>query len=548
MRCPSCFQEWAGKGACAECGFVESADRLARLLPYRQELRGGRYVIGEVLGKPGGFGVAYRALDTDQGALVVVKECLLTASGHVAREAGQPQVEVNPEFSADYKRRLGDFRREARLISSFDSPYVVRVIDDFAENNTCYYVMPLVEGTDLREYLRQRGGRLPQGEVAQLMRKLLHGLVTIHAKEILHCDIKPSNILITDRKKKPVLIDFGSARSGFELDQSRSLLIAMTMKYAPYEQVSLSPQLGTWTDIYALCATLHECLVGEPPPAAKERFGQDGGEHDTYVSIRRRMPDIAPGLAAVIDGGLTLLPRQRLPNAQIALALLGDDAGPPLTTPVAETIPAGPSPVPLPNVKGVVALAPQFHRSALLGLIPAVSLLACGVVADPGFLMGWPLLVIAANLTAWGAWLTQRRAQAEVAPTTNNSQSQAIEPPPSEVVAVELLLTSEGTELRHVVPPHRVVLIGRSVKADLTIANPLLSAKHVRIIVNEQGEFTLEDLASTNHTFVQDARKGGAPGVWKQVEEASGRKGRFSLGPPDGGGVLLEIRQTTIQP
>lgn len=325
--CPRCFEDVAGRGPCPACGFDERQRRSAGLLPYRHKLQDGRYVVGAELGRPGGFGAAYRALDRAQGALVVIKECLLTGSQQVFREPGQAWLQVHPGFEADYRRWLGRFHREAGHMRRLRSPHVVPVHDVFDENNTAYYVMPFIEGDTLDEVCKARGGTLPGQELVVLARQLLAALSDVHAQDLVHRDIKPSNILLTGPRRMPVLIDFGTARDHFDPGTSVSHMRAGSAGYAPYEQVTGQACQGPHTDLYGLGATLYRCLAAEAPPPVERRLQAEGERGQPSLPWPRGRPAEPAGLVALIERSLALLPEDRLPDATAALALLEEDRG-----------------------------------------------------------------------------------------------------------------------------------------------------------------------------------------------------------------------------
>ena len=94
--------------------------------------------------------------------------------------------------------------------------------------------------------------------------------------------------------------------------------------------------------------------------------------------------------------------------------------------------------------------------------------------------------------------------------------------------------------------PLETLTIGRTERSDLVFPNATLSNRHVTLTVAENGDFSLTDLNSTNHTYRREPRAGDEPASWTEVVSASGQKGRFMLGPHDGAGVLLEIRPSRI--
>ncbi|MDM0029584.1 FHA domain-containing serine/threonine-protein kinase [Variovorax sp. J31P216] len=549
MLCPSCFHDKPDKRVCPnpECRFEESSDRGTQFLPYRHLLRGGRYVVGQVLGKQGGFGVAYKALDVQLHAIVVIKECLLTQSNQVSRDAGSVEVKVNRNFEVDYRRWLGQFHEEANMIRKLKSPYIVRVNEDFEENNTAYYVMPFVEGEDLAKYCLNNGGRLSEEEVLAYAKNLLSALTEMQSKGIVHRDIKPSNVLITRNKRKPVLIDFGAAFDRMNAEQSRSLLAVRARGYSPPEQMRALEEQGSWTDIYALCATLYYCLVSEPPPDAERRCDPENGKQDPFVPIHRRMRHLDSQLATVIDNGLELSPAVRLRDVAKAVRILEGRTIPlDLDLPQTPSPPPPPPPLPLPQ--------PSRRLLSLWAILPSVLLLLYGLFISASFrefIAGWPGLFIAANVVAWALWQANSRpkpAGVPSTPTTTGLGPANIEPEKNTVSGVELRLIWSGrpTVVRSIRPGEKVI-VGRTKKSDEVIPNQLLSARHLSIEVTSDGEFNLKDLGSLNHTYIHKRGASGDADSWDQIESARGRKGRFALGPNDAGGVVLEIRQINIK-
>jgi serine/threonine protein kinase len=228
------------------------------------------YEIRRVLGKPGGFGVTYLALDTNLDHEVAIKEYLPV---EFALRMADGQIAVRSEEDAaafDWGRRC--FLNEARLLARFNHPNVVQVHRLFEANGTAYIVMDYVRGRSLAEELR---GTLitEQSRLEALLLPLLDGLQSVHATGVLHRDLKPENILLRD-DRTPVLIDFGAARGELG-SHSRSMLNVLTAGYAPVEQYSQKGNQGPWSDIYALGGVVYRALTGHKPPDAVDRLGQD---------------------------------------------------------------------------------------------------------------------------------------------------------------------------------------------------------------------------------------------------------------------------------
>src|SRR6185436_1502185 len=135
-------------------------------------------------------------------------------------------------------------------------------------NGTAYMVMPLIEGETLNKRLMS-DQRLTPDAVERLIVPLLDGLEEVHAIGFLHRDIKPANIMIGEQGL-PTLIDFGAARAAM-VGRSATMTAIFTPGYAAPEQFT-SAELGPWTDIYGLAATLHYAITGAGPPSAFDRL------------------------------------------------------------------------------------------------------------------------------------------------------------------------------------------------------------------------------------------------------------------------------------
>ncbi len=150
---------------------------------------------------------------------------------------------------------------------------MVRVLDFFRANGTVYLVMEYERGRTLQEHIGKHSGALSEDFLRRLFTRVLDGLREVHSQKLLHLDIKPANIHVRS-DGTPVLLDFGAARQtiGRETPQVRAM---HTPGFAAPEQYGDGGQLGPWTDIYAIGATMYACLSGVKLPAADERLVND---------------------------------------------------------------------------------------------------------------------------------------------------------------------------------------------------------------------------------------------------------------------------------
>lgn len=262
----------------------------------------GDYRLDAIIGH-GGFGITYRAFDTQLAKFVAIKEyfpvefAVRRPDGHVAPRGAR----VADDFAWGRER----FLDEARALARFRHAHIVPVLRYFEANDTAYTVMEFEDGRSVAQLLRTPNHRLQPDEVRRLAEGLLSGLHAVHAQGFLHRDIKPSNIIVR-HDGVPVLIDFGAARQAMG-GRTRTLTSILTPQYAPIEQYALDGKQGPWSDIYSTAAVLHHTIAGVPPPDAASRVG-----NDPYRPLSVTHSDrFDPALLAAVDRGLAFTPEQR---------------------------------------------------------------------------------------------------------------------------------------------------------------------------------------------------------------------------------------------
>jgi len=154
------------------------------------------------------------------------------------------------------------FQREAQSATQLVHPNIVGVYDVGEENGTHYIVMEYVEGTDLKEYIRERGP-LPPREAVRIMTQIVSAIEVAHQNRIIHRDIKPQNILI-DKHGDVKITDFGIAIALSETSLTQTNTLLGSVHYLSPEQAR-GGMATIRSDIYALGIVLYELLVGEVP-------------------------------------------------------------------------------------------------------------------------------------------------------------------------------------------------------------------------------------------------------------------------------------------
>ena len=272
---------------------------------------GGRYVAEREIAQ-GGMGVVYAGRDTLLERPVAIKVLRL-----------EPGRESQDEFL-----------REARAAAALRHPHIVDVYDAGVERDRPYIVMEYVSGETLRDRLTREGPLAPL-EAAALAAEIAEALDYAHRRGVVHCDVKPGNILLSP-EQGPKLVDFGIARAGTGTDDGS---IAGTAAYIAPEVIEGSAVDGR-TDIYSLAAVLYEMLTGTPPHRGRdlaEVFTRR--ERETPEPPHERNPAVPYELSAVVLRALQPDPARRFASAaEFAAALRGFTEG--LTRRMARPAPA----------------------------------------------------------------------------------------------------------------------------------------------------------------------------------------------------------------
>ena len=338
---------------------MNSPNECSQALPAGTRLE--EFVIERVLGS-GGFGITYLARDTSLGRLVVIKENL--PAEFCFRDTHSLTVaprHTSAEDVENFRWSLENFAKEAAILASLDHPGIVRVLRSFPALGTAYFVMPFVEGVGfdaLIEKRRVNRQAFSEEELMGLLDRMLNALGYLHDRGIYHRDIKPGTLLITN-DGVPVLIDFGSARQRLS---ERSMTVIESPGYTPFEQLQSRGNVGPWSDLYALGATLHKALTGEAPPKTMDRMRRD--PRVSLVGRAELVESCSVDFLHGIDKALELEEADRWQDAREWLAALRGK-----TFDHADALMTVPKPAPMP--KRVIQRSDTSHAPESFALIPA---------------------------------------------------------------------------------------------------------------------------------------------------------------------------------
>ena len=170
-----------------------------------------------------------------------------------------------PEMAAGVN--IDRFEREIQLVASLQHPHVVPLLTAGSHDDLLYYVMPFIEGESLRAKLA-REGELPIGETLRILRDVADALAYAHRHDVVHRDIKPDNVMISD--DHALVTDFGVAKAVTDSTGGQSLTsmgVALgTPAYMSPEQArGDNAEVGPQSDVYAVGAILYHLLSGRVP-------------------------------------------------------------------------------------------------------------------------------------------------------------------------------------------------------------------------------------------------------------------------------------------
>jgi len=319
MECPVCLASNPNNASiCSSCGASIGGGSTSPLhLPPNTLIRQGKYRIIRTLGE-GGFGITYKAVDISTSLEVAIKELLPDRSS----KKGTTFVWSTTVTPQEKRKQLQEFKNEAESLSKCRHPNIVKVFDQFEENETAYIVMEFARGEPLSSVLTKEK-TIPESRVRVYLLQLAEALKAIHTNGLLHRDIKPDNIIL-NQQDKPILIDFGNAR-GFS-GKTQKMTVALTPVYAPPEQNSSVGRFAATVDIYSLSATMYELLTGQLPAVAMDRVIALAMSKPDPLVPPSRLISVSPLMEQIVLTGMKINAGERFQSAQDIINLLSASA------------------------------------------------------------------------------------------------------------------------------------------------------------------------------------------------------------------------------
>lgn len=300
---------------CPHCGFNEADLKQESYYLTPGTVMGGKYIIGKVLSY-GGHTISYLGYDAEKNMKVVVKEYL--PSDFSTRSEGETDITIySGDAREQFEQGLTNFLNEANRIQQLGKMEgIAQVYDCVAENDTGYVISEYLDGKTLKELL-DSGKKYTVEETRVFIESILRGLSKVHPLDIVHCDIAPETIMVTDSGEIK-LLDFGATRY-VTTANSKSLAIILKQGYAPEEQYRSRGVRGPWTDVYAVAAVMYRMITGIAPQESVERALVDDLKEPSKLGIA-----IPESTENALMNALNVYKDERTSSAEIFLKELTD--------------------------------------------------------------------------------------------------------------------------------------------------------------------------------------------------------------------------------
>ena len=351
----------AGETVCPECGRPYGSVKAESFALKPGTILDGKYLVGEMLGQ-GGFGITYIGFDLLLEQKIAIKEYFPMSTGMVSREGRSTVVWSDAVMQkSGVEKGFDSFLKEARKMAKLRSiPSVVGVNSVFIQNETAYIVMDFIEGETLLKKL-QREGPMDYGTCVSLMTPIMQALSEVHKHGIIHRDISPDNIMVQNDGRL-ILLDLGAAKDldiqGKDGNMQSSQMVAK-QGFSPVEQYGRDGKIGSWTDVYAMAATIYYCCTGVLPPSATDR---------TIGDTLTCRPRLTKEEFDVLAFCMNVLPQNRPQNMDALLQIVTHPAG---KTPPVRDVPKT-EPV-RPETRNLQPLKPDPGRPLPKWLIPGIA-------------------------------------------------------------------------------------------------------------------------------------------------------------------------------
>ncbi|WP_414588073.1 serine/threonine-protein kinase [Scytonema sp. PCC 10023] len=228
----------------------------------------------------------------------------------IIKSLDEQKIQKDPNLN--FNTLQEDLKNEAKHLAKFSHPNIVTIYDIFQDNKTSLecIVTEYIQGETLDKKVKdlKSGQNITEADALNYINHVANALKLIHAKNLIHQDITPTNIIIEKNTNKAVLIDFGNAREiGIPTKTNY-----VSQPYAAPEQIENNQNNQFYTDVYMLAATFYYVLTNEPPPSAeKRRIDKINGDIDPLSYAIKKNKNISIKLSKAIMKGMELKTNDR---------------------------------------------------------------------------------------------------------------------------------------------------------------------------------------------------------------------------------------------
>ena len=269
----------------------------------------GVYEIRRIIGE-GRFGITYQVWNQHLNAEMALKEYF--PNDIVQRAAdGLTVLTRSDRDERLFQLGLDKFLEDADKLARIEHPNLERVQNDLQIHGTIYLAMEYEDGIPLSRLVERSGAVLDEEQVKIIFLPIIEALGEVHKAGVIHGDINPGNILLR-KSGESVLLDFASARLALATPLGLSLE-AFTEGYAPVEQYDPQGQMGPWTDLYSLGATMYRCVTGNNPLSATDRLSElsQGKSDPQWPAVEAAASGYHEHFLKAIDWMLAIRPEDR---------------------------------------------------------------------------------------------------------------------------------------------------------------------------------------------------------------------------------------------
>ncbi len=300
--CLGCMSDNGGENVCPICGFDNTSQNPSYALPVKTLLE-NRYFIGKTLSDDG-EGITYIGWDNSKNCKITIKEYF--PKGFANRNPDKT-VSMSQNGKYTFNEGLLEFLDINHAIILSTLPSLMPIYDTFEANGTAYAVCELISGITLEEFLNKNSGTLKWEQARPLFLPLMDTIEGMNAIGYIHGGISADTIIVGRDGKLRI-----SGYSIKKLRKSSELEPSLYSGYAACEQYGIDDLLvGTYTDVYGLCATLFRVFIGSVPPVATQRL-----ENDAMTISAKFAEELPHQVLAALANGLQVKPENRTRNIE----------------------------------------------------------------------------------------------------------------------------------------------------------------------------------------------------------------------------------------